>query len=134
VVLDKSEAGDFLLRFPCPDAAELDELLELELDEPEEEPLLRSPLPLAQRVIACSITEGIILNPMPLEDEDEELDSGRVAGEKIGWCPELGIIGDRGSEPLYMSSALSMCWLVSGRCLLDDVADGAPIKRLVRVI
>ena len=85
MVLDKSEAGDLFLRFPCPEAAELEELLELELDGPEEEePLLRSPLPLAQRVIACSITEGMILNPMPLEDEDEELDSGRVAGEKVG--------------------------------------------------
>jgi hypothetical protein len=83
VVLDRSEAGDFFLRFPCPDAAELDELLELVLDEPEdEEPLLRNPLPLAQRVIACSITDGIILNPTPLEEDEEDPDSGRVVGEK----------------------------------------------------
>ena len=82
VVRESSEAGDRFLRLLCPDADELDELLLLELDDvDEEESLRRNPLPRAHRVIACSMTEGIMLKPIPLE-EDDELEIERGGREK----------------------------------------------------
>jgi hypothetical protein len=89
---------------------EEEELVSSELlDDDTEPPRLRSPFPLAHLVIAFSITEGMILKPIPLEEEDEEedeeeelddeMEAAAMEGNGIEtWgCAEAGV---RGSPPL----------------------------------
>lgn len=103
VVWDRMEAGDRFRLLRGFDS-ELVEVVVSPVDSEENEPRLRNPLPRAHRDIACSITDGIILNLIPLdEDEDEEelvvedlVAMGLKAKEVDGWTT----IGERGSGPL----------------------------------
>ena len=73
-------------------------------DEDEEvEPRRRSPRPRAQRAIDLSITDGIILKPIPDELEDDELEDETLDAKCVVWpaCGVPGLVrcGLLGSEP-----------------------------------